>query len=81
MALIDVNPDFKALTREMKRIADALELHLLYEHNHRTTPTPKMDTDDTEVLYATDKETFKQELLDIADHRDPLRPIDGDEGT
>ena len=68
------------LTEQMTRIADALEIIVRESYNIRMT-APKVSgtpADERDVLYSTDKEHFKQELLDIYNRERPDRPI-GDE--
>ena len=68
------------LTIELRRIADALEIIVRESYGIRMT-APKVSgtpADERDVLYSSDKEHFKQELLDIYNRERPDRPI-GDE--
>lgn len=79
MALIEVNPDLKAATHQLERIADALHALLREAYGIHLEPV-KVDTstkgDKLEVLYSDDLSTFKNELLDVRDGLNPDRPID-----
>jgi hypothetical protein len=79
MALIELTPDLKALTKQVTRVADALERILLEQYNVHMTPTPKPDKDESDVLYATDAAQWKQEVEDVGHFRSPMRPIDTEE--
>lgn len=70
----------KPLTEQLTRIADALEIIVREQYGIRMT-VPKVSgtpSEEEDVLYSTDSEHFKQELLDIYDHKSLDRPI-GDE--
>lgn len=79
MALIEINPDLKAATKQLERIADALHALLREAYGVRLEPI-KVDTstkdDKFEVLYSDDLSTFKNELIDVRDGLSPDRPID-----
>jgi hypothetical protein len=64
MALIEVNPDFKRVLKELRRIAAALEMYLLLAHGYRTQPPSKAElaaSDEPGVEYATDEGTMLRE--------------------
>ncbi len=76
ISMMRVGPIVKQLTR----IADALEIIVREQYGIRMT-TPKASgppSTEEDVLYSTDSEHFKQELLDVYDHKPLDRPI-GDE--
>lgn len=72
MALIEINPDVRLLVKELRRIAVALEMHLLLAYRYRTeaVPSKKGLAEDEEtrdgqlgdVQYSTDEETLKREV-------------------
>ena len=70
----------KPIVAELRRIADALEI-IVREQYHIRMTVPKVTgtpSSEEDVLYSTDPEHFKQELLDIYHHNPLDRPI-GDE--
>ncbi len=80
-ALVEVRPGARALTREVARLANAVEALLAAAYGIRMQPTkPVRDGDDPEATYATDDSTFVQELKDVIEHRRPASVIgDGDD--
>lgn len=84
MALIELHPDLKELTRHAKRIADALERLLVEAYAVRIgdtlTPAPSASSDEPEVSYSEDEATFRKELLDLYHGRNPDRVIDDEDG-
>jgi len=65
MALIEITPDLKRATKELRRIADALEAYLLLQFSYRAQPPPKSELEGEEAgqpLYSTDEDTLKREL-------------------
>lgn len=84
MAMIDLTlqADLKALTAQTKRIADALHALLREAYGVHLEPLQadlSTAKDKGEVLYASDESTFKHDLMDARDGRDPFRPISSDE--
>jgi preprotein translocase subunit SecA len=79
MALIELTPDLKELTKQARRIADALEIIVKSEYGVTMTPTPKPAKDESDVMYATDADQWKREVEDVGHFKNPLRPIDVDE--
>lgn len=67
MSLIEINPDFKVLIKELRRIAVSLERLLILQYGWRQEAVqPKeLEGETADVSYATDEETMKREL-DIA---------------
>lgn len=67
MAFIEINPDFKLLLKELRRIAAALEMHLQLAYRYRTSPPSKAELDGeqagqpADVQYATDEDTMARE--------------------
>jgi hypothetical protein len=64
MSLIEINSDVKLLVKELKRIATALEKHLLYAYGVRTEAVqPKeLQGEEPDVSYSSDEETAKREF-------------------
>lgn len=63
MALIEINPDFKLLLRELRRIAAALEMHLQLAFGYRTQPPSRAELrgEPADVQYSTDEATMLRE--------------------
>ena len=74
MAFIEISPDFKLLLKELRRIAAALEMHLLLAYRYRASvPSPSskgtLEEEDgaagaagaAEVLYSSDEDTLARE--------------------
>ena len=58
------------VTKELRRIADALEIIVKYEYGYTLQPTPKPEgKDESDVLYTTDEGTLRQELQDFVENR------------
>lgn len=84
MPLININADFKLLVRELRRIANALERHLLYAYNYRSEalvekpgllergPARRGD-----VSYSDNESTIKHDV-DVALKRSHETPDDAD---
>ena len=82
MSLIEINPDLKEATKQLARIADALHALLREAYGVHLEPVrADLSTagDRHEVFYASDEETFKQDLLDARDGLSTDRPIEADE--
>jgi preprotein translocase subunit SecA len=79
MALIELTPDLKELTKQARRIADALEIIVLHEYRVTMTPTPAPAKDESDVMYATDADQWKREVEDVAHFKNPLRVVDSEE--
>lgn len=63
MALIDINPDFKRVVAQLKRIADALETLLRLQFAYVTTPPKRTEPmEEEDVSYASNEDTLKREL-------------------
>ena len=65
MSWLTVNVGTKDITRELKRIADALEAWLRIVHNYNLTvpPVPPDDTSEpASVSYASDEKTALEEI-------------------
>lgn len=64
MAWIEVSPDLKRATKELRRIADALEAYLLLTHNYRAQPPTKDELagEPPDVQYASNEDTLQREL-------------------
>lgn len=79
VGIIELHPDIRGLTKEAKRIADALEIIVLHEYKVRLSGPSKAELkgDEPEVTYSTDFDTLKNELLEEVG-RLPRRPEMGD---
>jgi preprotein translocase subunit SecA len=79
MALIELTPDLKELTKQARRIADCLEIIVKEQFGITMTPTPKPAKDESDVLYSTDADQWKKEVEDVGHFKNPLRVVDSDE--
>lgn len=58
------------LTKELRRIADCLEVLIYQQYGIPMTPTPKPEGgDESDVLYTTDDQNLRQELQDFMDNK------------
>ena len=82
MPLIHIDADFKLLIKELRRIAVALETHLLVVHKYRIPPPDAADTrgkvSRADVTYADNESTMKHDI-DSALGRIPAEPDEADE--
>ena len=64
MSLIEINPDFKLLLKELRRIATALEAHLLYAYDYRTRPveSSELGGEGPSADYSSNELTMKHEF-------------------
>jgi hypothetical protein len=67
MSLIEINSDVKLLTKELRRIAEAIETYLLLEYGYRqeAVSIKELQGEEPDVSYSSDEETMKREF-DIA---------------
>lgn len=67
MSLVEINADLKETAKQLKRIADALNIIVSEEYGFNMQP-PEVLTESKEedsVDYTTDENMFKQELEDV----------------
>lgn len=67
------------VTKELRRIADALEIIVKYEYGYTLTPTPAPGDDGSDVSYTTDEQRMKQELQDMVELRPQSDVVDTEE--
>lgn len=83
MAIIEINPEFKLLLKELKRIADALETHLLYAYGVRSKPIESRELagEPPSVGYSTHEGTLKREIDEALGRieRDEMEENEGDD--
>ena len=79
MSLIKViRLDNKGIVRELTRLNDNLELLLTQGMGLHLKP-PSLERDASDISYTDDVGTLRQELVDIHDGRNPLRPIEDED--
>ena len=69
----------KELTKQVRRIADCLEVIVLKEYGVQMTPTPKPDRDESDVLYDDEEKHALQDLRDIGEYKKPSDVVDVEE--
>ena len=76
MSLIEVQADLKETVKQLKRIADALQIIVSQEYGFNMQPPQALQDSKEEdsVDYTTDENMFKQELEDIV--RPPVEDDD-----
>lgn len=78
---MDINilrADLKGIERELKRMNDLFELVVTQTLGLHLAPLEKQK-DASDVIYSSDLETFKNELIDLNAGKNPFRPIGVDD--
>ena len=66
----------KEVEKQLKRIADCLEVYILETFHIRMTATPPPDKDESDVLYDSEEKHEIQRLRDLGEYRKPDAVVD-----